>query len=189
MHAVAFPHAVNPCVVATGGKEKKLRIWDFGSGTTGTNGVATANGAAQPEPTGTPQDYELAAGEHGGPIKSIVWNMDPNVITSACEDRKIRWFDLRQNIPFVTKELPSQPSSMELTTHNSSNVLSVTAGKKVYLFNGAVPGMLTKEIEVDHEAVSAAVDTKSNTLLTGAAGDTWVHVWDIAQGRETGEAS
>jgi serine-threonine kinase receptor-associated protein len=184
VHAIAFPHAVNPCVVVTGGRDRKLRIWDFSAQTNGVNGISTGVTNVSTGFTSVRQ-FELGAGVHTGTIKSIVWNTDPNVITTASEDKKIRWWDLRANSPIISRDVMMEPTSMQLTTRDSSNVISVTAGKKVYLYNGAQHGTLTKEIDMDHEVVSAAVDTKTNTLITGSASDTWVHVYDLIQGRET----
>lgn len=57
--------------------EKKLRIFDLSQG-----------GDSAPS-------YEIGAGVHTGTIKSIVWTADPNILITAAEDKKIRWWDLR----------------------------------------------------------------------------------------------
>lgn len=200
VRGVAFPRAENPCVLATVGYEKKLRIYDLNALANGTapvnptipheNGTFPFNLApAQQKEKEVQGCYELGTGQHGGIIKSVLWNVDHNVITTACEDKKIRWVDLRANVPVITKELPAEPSSMKLNTYNSSNVITVTAGKMVYLYNGAHHGMLQDQVNMNHEVVSAALDTKNETLVTGSASDTWVHFYDMVQRRETSKYS
>jgi serine-threonine kinase receptor-associated protein len=188
VHAVAFPNVANPCVVATGGKERKLRIWEFGqsSGVNGNLSMAPGTPSSQPGTNTDTREYEIGANIHGGTIKGLAWTTDPNVIVSICEDFKVRWFDLRVNSPVNAVSLPAEPNSLKLTTQNASNIITVSAGKKVYVYDGTQPGILKKEVTMNYDVASAAIDTKNDVLLTGAVRDTWVHVYDLAQGVETG---
>ncbi|KAJ9480895.1 hypothetical protein VN97_g12625, partial [Penicillium thymicola] len=135
---------------------------------------ATGNGVAS---------YEIGAGVHGGTIKSIVWNQDYNVVTTAAEDRKIRWWDLRSRHPIVEYGVDGAIGSCELnslaTRPNDAGILTVAAGKSVYLFDGVQPGRLLKKVDYDYDVASAAVNSESGRLVTGSANDTWARVYDL----------
>jgi serine-threonine kinase receptor-associated protein len=134
--------------------------------------------------------YEIGAGVHGGTIKSIVWNQDPNVVTTAAEDRKIRWWDLRSRHPIVEFGVDGPIGSCELnslaTRPNDSGILTVAAGKSVYLYDGVQPGRLLKKVDFDYEVASAAVNSESGRLVTGSANDTWARVYDLNTNEELG---
>lgn len=202
VRAVAFPPGERPGVLATGGMEKRLRIWDLaraGSSnhTNGnTNGVDAAAAAF----------YEVGAGEHQGAIKSIIWLQDPNIIVTAADDKKIRWYDLRRPANAIaTYEIDGAPGSCELnichsdpnttTTTTTSTpevadrdpdagVISVAAGKNIYIFSASQPGHLLKHISTANPVASVAVNSASNRFVTGSPNDTWVHVWNLQDERE-----
>ncbi|KAA8641885.1 hypothetical protein EYZ11_010239 [Aspergillus tanneri] len=190
--AVAFPLQPSPQVVATGGFEKKLRIFDLtqGSNTSSpinaTSGENGANAAQTPPAT----SYEIGPGVHGGTIKSIVWNQDYNILTTAAEDRKIRWWDLRSRHPVVEYAVEGAIGSCELNTlairPNDPGILTIAAGKSVYLFDGSTPGRLLKKSDFRYEVASAAVNNESGKLVTGSAGDTWARVYDLRTDEELG---
>ncbi|KAF4763822.1 hypothetical protein HAV15_000234 [Penicillium sp. str.  len=184
VRAVAFPIQANPQVLATGGAEKKLRIFDL------TRGGSSSTGSTPPIPSSaTPAtengvaSYEIGAGVHGGTIKSIVWNQDYNIVTTAAEDRKIRWWDLRSRHPIVEYGVDGTIGSCELnslaTRPNDAGILTVAAGKSVYLFDGVQPGRLLKKVDYDYDVASAAVNSESGRLVTGSANDTWARVYDL----------
>ncbi|CDM36059.1 hypothetical protein DTO013E5_5545 [Penicillium roqueforti] len=184
VRAVAFPIQANPQVLATGGAEKKLRIFDL------TRGGSSSTGSTPPPPSSASPatengvaSYEIGAGVHGGTIKSIVWNQDYNVITTAAEDRKIRWWDLRSRDPIVEYAVDGTIGSCELnslaTRPNDAGILTVAAGKSVYLFDGVQPGRLLKKADYDYDVASAAVNSESGRLVTGSANDTWARVYDL----------
>ncbi|KAG0128980.1 WD40-repeat-containing domain protein [Tuber indicum] len=143
----------NPTHVATGGQEKKLRVYDLAHSET---------------------PMEIGAQTHTGTIKSIVWS-DPNTILSASDDRKLRWWDTRSG-ELVTKfDVDELIGSCELSPEG--NLISATAGKTVYFFN-AQSRQLIKSISTAYEVSSVALHQQTRRFITGGSSDTWVRVYD-----------
>ncbi|KAJ5495156.1 Serine-threonine kinase receptor-associated protein [Penicillium diatomitis] len=193
VRAIAFPIQANPQVLATGGAEKKLRIFDLTRGGTSSNGssppLPTPSGNGSPVQSGADvTSYEIGPGVHGGTIKSIVWNQDYNIVTTAAEDRKIRWWDLRSRHPVKEYTVDGPIGSCELnnlaTRPNDPGLLTVAAGKSVYLFDSVQPGRLLKKIDFGYDVASAAVNSDSGRLVTGSANDTWARVYDLHTNEE-----
>lgn len=134
--------------------------------------------------------YEIGPGIHGGTIKSIIWNQDYNILTTAAEDRKIRWWDLRSRHPVVEYAVDGPVGTCELNSlggrPNNSDILSVAAGKSVYLFDGLMTGRLLKQFDFSYEVASAAVNSETGRLVTGSSVDTWARVYDLHTGEELG---
>ncbi|OJJ80202.1 WD40 repeat domain-containing protein [Aspergillus glaucus CBS 516.65] len=182
--AVAFPIQQNPQILATGGAERKLRIFDLTRG--GDNSTSSSPTGTQPNPD--PTSYEIGPGVHGGTIKSIIWNRDYNILTTAAEDRKIRWWDLRSRHPVLEYTVDGPIGSCELNSlafrPSDPGILSVAAGKSVYLFDGMNPGRMLKKIDFSYDVASVAVNSESGRLVTGSAEDTWARVYDLHTGQE-----
>ncbi|KAE8132949.1 WD40-repeat-containing domain protein [Aspergillus pseudotamarii] len=188
VRAVAFPMQPSPQVLATGGFEKKLRIFDLSRSNSGSNSSSpTFPSSAGENGTGV-TSYEIGPGVHGGTIKSIVWNQDYNILTTAAEDRKIRWWDLRSRHPVIEYTVEGTIGSCELNTlavrPNDPGILTVAAGKSVYLFDGSSPGRLLKKSDFGYEVASAAVNNETGRLVTGSADDTWARVYDLRTDEE-----
>lgn len=195
VRAVAFPIQPSPQVVATGGAEKKLRIFDL-TRSEGSNGSSPASASVGPNGTSSSDSvtsYEIGPGVHGGTIKSIVWNQDYNILTTAAEDRKIRWWDLRSRHPVLEYTVEGVIGSCELNTlairPSDPGILSVAAGKSVYLFDGITPGRLLKKVDFPYEVASVAVNNDSGRLVTGGAENTWARVYDLHTDEELGTPS
>jgi serine-threonine kinase receptor-associated protein len=199
VRAVAFPIQLNPQVLATGGMEKKLRIFDLtrseqsnnNNGSSPTSAQQPSNGTGGDGPSGAMTSYEIGPGVHGGTIKSVIWNQDYNILTTAAEDRKIRWWDLRSRHPVVEYVVDGTIGSCELnslaTRPNDAGILSVAAGKSVYLFDGVTPGRLLKKVDFKYEVASVAVNNEKGRFVTGGAGeDTWARVYDLHTDEELG---
>jgi serine-threonine kinase receptor-associated protein len=198
VRAVAFPIQFNPQVLATGGMEKKLRIFDLTrSGTSNSSSPTSPHGSSGVNGTGSNPSvmasYEIGPGIHEGTIKSIIWNQDYNILTTASEDRKIRWWDLRSRHPFVEYTVDGAIGSCELNTlatiPNDPGILSVAAGKSAYFFEGGNPGRLLKKVDLKYEVASVAVNSKTGRYVTGEAGDTWARVYDLDTDEELGTQS
>ena len=124
---------------------------------------------------------------------------DYNILTTAAEDKTIRWWDLRSRgaiASFVTEKAISSCELNTLPTNSPANtspthggdpgLLSVAAGNTCYFFYGGRPGMLAKSITFDHDVASVAVNVPEGRFVTGGMKDTWVRVWDWDNTR-TGE--
>ena len=180
VRAVAFPPTPRPQILATGGFEQKLRIFDLSQSSVSTN----SNSSSPTSPTfgvkgsaSQPPAFEIAPGVHRNTIRSIIWAGDLNVLITACEDKNIRWFDLRTRSPVATYTVDGMIGSCELNP--SKSTLSVAAGKSAYFFSGTSPGQLIKRIAFPKEVASVAVHEGERKFVTGGNQDTWVKVWDM----------
>ena len=139
--------------------------------------------------TANAASYEIGAGMHNGPIKSIVWGPDPNIIISACDDKTVRWWDIRTQNPIASHPLDGTVGSCELNTLTTSNVyrdpvLSIAAGKSAYFFSGINPGQLIKQVKTPHEVASVALNAAERKFIVGGSADTWVRVYTFDEERE-----
>lgn len=189
--AVAFPIQSSPQILATGGFEKKLRIFDLTrSGGSNSSSPTSPSPGENGNGASPITSYEIGPGVHGGTIKSIVWNQDYNILTTAAEDRKVRWWDLRSRHPVIEYAVEGTIGSCELNTlatrPNDPGILTVAAGKSVYLFDGVTPGRLLKKMDFRYEVASAAVNNDTGRLVTGSADDTWARVYDLRTEEELG---
>lgn len=127
--------------------------------------------------------HEIGPGVHNGHIKSIVWSHDFNVIITAADDNKIRWWDLRARTPASTFELEGAVGSCELNSFATPS-LSVAAGKTAYFFSTTLPGQLLRKVETPYQIASVAMHADGLKFVTGGSKDTWVRVYDIDEGKE-----
>ena len=201
MRAIAFPPQSRPQILATGGAEKKLRVFDLslssGSSSTTdpttstTNGASAASAPAAATSAATAQapSYEIGPGVHTGTIRSVVWTPSPSVLVTACEDRMLRWWDMRARAPVGSFTLDGPLGSCEMDAlglREGSASLSVAAGKNVYFFESDRPAALVKKIETKYEIASVAINGRAGKFITGSPKDTWVRVWDLESEVETG---
>jgi len=186
VRAVAFPAQASPKVLATGGLEKKLRIFDL---STGPGAGSPSSGSTPKTP---PPSFEIGPGTHQGAIKSIVWAPnDPNVLVTAADDKMIRWWDLRARRVVAEYQVDGVIGSCELNTtsagHRSGGdgILSVAAGKSVYFFDGASsPGRLLHSQKLNQDVASVALNLADRKYVVGGGGDTWVRVYNLDSGEE-----
>jgi len=176
-------------VLATGGAEKRLRIFDLNRNSSSTS---SSNGTSSAVPTST----EIGEGAHTSTIKSIVWTPnDPNILITAADDKKIRWWDLRSRTSIAGYTVEGSIGSCEINTSTarssatptsaSNSILSVAAGKSVYFFDGAgLPGTLLKSHTLPQQVDCVAINMAEGKFVTGGGGDTWVHVYDFEKGEE-----
>lgn len=173
--------------------EKKLRVFDLSRSSSASSSPTDPYGSSS-SPSSTSPSYEIGPGVHNGTIKSIVWGTDRNILVTAADDKKIRWWDLRSRSPIGEYGLDGLVGSCELDSHasegsNGGGVLSVAAGKSVYFFDGLQPGQLIKSVRTPYEVASVALHGEQRKFVTGSSGDTWVRVWDFGEERELGTSA
>ena len=187
VRAVAFPPQVNPQLLATGGQEKKLRIFDLSQGAVSGSAATEAPGVLK---STTAPSYEVGKDVHQGTIKSIVWGPDPNILVTAADDKQVRWWDIRTQSTIGEHSLDGLIGSCELNSDpldgTGSGVLSIAAGKTVYFFDGDRPATLIKQFKTPHDVACVALSGSQRKFVTGQSGDTWVRVWDFDEEKELG---
>ncbi|RDW62278.1 hypothetical protein BP5796_09510 [Coleophoma crateriformis] len=180
VRAVAFPPE-NSTLLATGGNEKKLRIFDL---------TPQANGASNSSPDGevipAERGYEVGPGVHQGTIKAIVWTRDPNILVTAADDKMIRWWDLRTREVVQEQKVEGEIGSCEFTNTPTTAdaiggglpVLTIAAGKTVYFYGGQDSTTLLKSISLPYEVAGVALHPVQRKIVTGGIKDTWAKVYD-----------
>ena len=132
-----------------------------------------------------PVGHEIGVGAHQGAIKSVLWTKESNVLITACEDKHVRWFDIRTRDTIAKSKLDGNIGSCELSSTLST--LSVAAGNKAYFFSGNTPGQLIQSIKQPTEIVSVALHEAQRKFVTGGNQDTWIRVWDLDAGEGSKE--
>ena len=203
VRTVAFPPNNRPLLVATGGFEKKLRIFDISQYKTsskapsGAPGSAVANASindgnsnsseSPASPDGITRQVsdagssEVGEGVHQGAIKSIIWLPSDTLVTLA-DDNKIRWFDIRTHSLLKDFALTGTIGSCEMSPDGT--VISVAAGKTAYFFSGVEPGQLIKKVETKFDVSCVAYHAEKRQFIVGGSSDTWVRIYDYDTGKE-----
>ena len=203
VRTVAFPPNNKPLLVATGGFEKKLRIFDISqyqssgshpssiSGSTLVNGSTNegnSNSSDSPtSPDGITQQLsdtensEVGEGVHKGAIKSIIW-LPLNILVTIADDNKIRWFDIRTQALLTDYDLTGTIGSCEMNPDGT--VIAVAAGKTAYFFSGINPGQLIKSVDTKYDVSCVALHLEKRQFVVGGNSDTWVRIYDYDTGKE-----
>lgn len=179
LRAVAF--SPSGTLLATGGMEKKLRIFELErlintEVSPGSDNVIDANSGR-----------EIGAGVHQGSIKSIIWTRDPNVLVTAADDKMIRWWDIKSGKVIQQQPYSGDFGTCELTTLTGGPhdvgagypVLTIAAGKCVYFFGGHEARTLIKIVHSPYEVASAALHPIERKFVTGGIKDTWARVYNF----------
>lgn len=189
VRAIAFPPDSGD-LLATGGMEKKLRLFDLSSITP----EHASNGATNGEVSGGAAGFEIGPGVHKGAIKAIVWTSDPNVLVTAADDKVIRWWDLPTRTVIQEFEVQGDIGTCEFSTLGTgapdvgggAPVLAVAAGKTVYFFGGPHARTLLKSVDLPYKVASVALHAQQRKFVTGGAVDTWAKVYDYDTEQELG---
>lgn len=170
-------HIVKTCVfspnsqlLATGGKEGKLRIFDL------VQAIQSKDTAPTME---TPQE---------APITRLVWTADPAQILCGCANGKVYLWDVVKCSLLHTFDTNQKDEirDLEVTlTTSSSTVITVAAGTKVYFFDLSTRQLL-KEVPmpIHFRDEGGASLHPSGTKFVAGGSDLWVRVFDFATGKE-----
>lgn len=199
VRAVAFPQYGCPeanNLLATGGFDKQLRIFDLSSLPRTTDG--------EPAEITSSQGFKVGDGVHGGWIKSVIFTYDPNIIVTTCDDRVVRWWDITSrtviqefktngaigSCEFHTSAAPSQkPLGMSSgDIGGGMPVLCIAAGRAVHFYGGAQARTLLKSVTLPYEAASVALHTQQRKFVVGGSqeNNTWARVYNYDDEKELG---
>ncbi|KAK6070792.1 WD domain-containing protein [Seiridium cupressi] len=193
VRAVAYPPDSSD-LLATGGYEKKLRIFDLSEASASAPPVAVENGDGKAQDgvaIKADSGFEIGAGKHQASIKFIVWTRDSNILVTAAGNT-LRWFDLPSRSVIKEEVLDGEIGSCEFNApapeliENSDiggglPVLAVAAGKTVYFWGGVQAMDELKRTQLGYKVASVAVDTKGRRFIVGEdTPSTWarVHRWE-----------
>ncbi|CAG9942099.1 unnamed protein product [Clonostachys rosea f. rosea IK726] len=177
VRAVAYPPD-NSDLVATGGMEKKLRVFDLAE--------LAASGSGEPVTIPASSGFEIAEGIHTGSIKFICWTSDPNIIVTA-SDKTLRWLDLPSRSCIHHEVLDGEIKSCEIVSLSpdysaptdigeGKPILAVAAGKMVYFWSGDRAMTELKRITLPYTIASVALDVKGRKFVVGEEPGTWAKV-------------
>jgi len=196
VRAVAFPPDSGH-LLATGGMEKKLRIFDLSrvtpiSAPNNAASTTTTNGASGHTVIPAEKGFEIGPGVHQGTIKAIVWTRDPNVLVTAADDKVIRWWDLPSRTVVQEQAVQGDIGSCEFSNVKAEPtdiggglpVLTIAAGKTVYFYGGHNARTLLKSVTLPYEVASVALHPSQRKFVTGGIKDTWAKVYDYDSEQE-----
>jgi len=196
VRAIAFP-PTSGTLLATGGMENKLRIFDLSlvrKGDAPINGSTngSTNGASEPSPIAADTGFEVGPGVHKGCIKAIVWTHDSNILVTAAADKVIRWWDLRTQTVVQSQTVDGEPGSCEFTNVKPEvddiggglPVLTIAGGKSVYFYGGSDARTLIKKMDLPYNVASAALHPSQRKIVVGSMQDTWARVYDFDSEKE-----
>lgn len=168
----------NSDLVATGGMEKKLRVFDLAE--------LTASHPDTPATIPASAGFEIGEGVHTSSIKFICWTQDPNIVVTA-SDKTLRWLDLPSRTCIHHEVLDGEIKSCEMVSLSAEHaspddvgggkpVLAVAAGKTAYFWSGSRAMDELKRIAVPCSIASVALDVKGRKVVVGEEPGTWAKV-------------
>ncbi|KUI69742.1 Serine-threonine kinase receptor-associated protein [Cytospora mali] len=187
VRAVAFPLNISD-ILATGGHEKILRIWDLKSEDHKDDRVTTTTDENGRKTLHIPHEMAHQIGEvHPDTIKFIVWPRQITIITAA--GKTLRWHDVSTRQHYKEEVFDSEIKSCELVSlapqytsptdiGGGQPVLCIAAGKKVCFYGGADCTQKIKEFNLPHGVASVGLDLKNKKFVVGEEPGTWARVYD-----------
>ncbi|EFX05158.1 WD repeat protein [Grosmannia clavigera kw1407] len=192
VRAIAYPPH-NADMIATGGFEKKLRIFDLAE-TRPRPSSPSASAPIESVTLETGAAFEIGAGVHKDSIKFIVWTNKPTILITA-SGNTLRWFDI-PSLSCVREEvLDGEIKSCEIVElaqgYSSPSdigggkpVLAAAAGKSVYFWDGEQFDNKIKDFQLSHGVASVGLDLKGRKFIVGEEPGTWVRVYSWEDGNE-----
>jgi len=139
-------------VVATGGADRKVKLWDCGKGTlelrgtligsnaalnsvdfdtTGTMLIATSNDYASRVWTVTDQRLRHTLTGHSGKVMAAKFLCEPSRVVTGSHDRTLKIWDLRSKACVETKFAGSSCNDLVITDGSGSTIISGHFDKKI----------------------------------------------------------
>lgn len=182
-------------MIATGGFEKKLRIFDLAE-TRPRPSSPSASAPIEPVTLEAGSAFEIGAGVHKDSIKFIAWTKNPTTLVTA-SGSALRWFDIPSLSCIREEVLDSEIKSCEVVElapsyRNASDIgggnpiLAVAAGKTVYFWDGDQFDNMIKQFPLSYGVVSVGLDLKGRKFAVGEESGTWVRVYSWDSGDEIG---
>ncbi|KAL1892312.1 hypothetical protein Sste5346_007049 [Sporothrix stenoceras] len=191
VRAIAYPPH-NADMIATGGFEKKLRIFDLAEVRPPPS--SPSNAPIETVVLEASSAFEIGAGVHKDSIKFIVWTNVPTTLVTA-SGNTLRWFDIPTVSCFREETLDGEIKSCEVVAlapgYSDSKdigagnpVLAVAAGKTVYFWDGDQFDNQIKSFKLLHGVASVGLDLKGRKFAVGEEPGTWVRVYSWDDGSE-----
>ena len=196
VRAIAYP-PYEADMIATGGMEKKLRIFDLADEKPQPSSPSP-NAPLEPVTLHHGRAHEIGEGVHKEAIKFIVWTRVPTTLITAA-GKTLRWFDIPSKSCIKEEVLGGEITSCELVSLAPSYaaatdigggqpVLAVASGKTVSFWGGETMTQELKRFTLDHGAASVGLDVKGRKFVVGEDPGTWVRVYTWEDGKEIGES-
>lgn len=182
-------------MIATGGFEKKLRIFDLAE-VKPQPSSPSPNATVEPVTIPHAAAFEIGAGVYKESIKFVVWTKVPTVVITA-SGSTLRWFDIPNRRCIKEEVLEGEIKSCELVSLAPSYseasdigdglpVLAVAAGKTVCFWGGEHNDREIRRFTLSHGVASVGLDLKGKKFVVGEEPGTWVRVYSWEDGKEIG---
>ncbi|KAJ1871026.1 Actin- protein 6 [Coemansia sp. RSA 990] len=145
-------------LVATGGQDKSVRIFDVNR-----------------------PDKPTIVASHTAPVRSVKWTQHRNMIISADNSRHINIIDVRAPSVAHTLETPENIASISLTADGKT--LACAAGKRVLAWD-IDSFKLVKDFNVDYEVSVAAINPTRTRMVVGGKSDLLIRCCNFDTGKQ-----